>query len=83
MQETTPQAEQNKEPEPIHHVADKGFKVMMKEKASALELMEKFSINTLREGSQFMITTSMTRKRNEKKREIWSLLIYHYFVLHT
>jgi Putative transposase, YhgA-like len=40
MQETTPQAEQNEEA--IHHAADKGFKIMMKEKASALELMEKF-----------------------------------------
>ena len=42
MQETTLQEEQNEAQEPIHHVADKGFKIMMKEKASALELMEKF-----------------------------------------
>jgi hypothetical protein len=42
VQETTPQTEQNQEQEPIHHAADKGFKIMMKEKASALELMEKF-----------------------------------------
>ncbi len=43
MQETTPQTEQNEDA--IHHAADKGFKIMMKEKASALELMEKFVPN--------------------------------------
>jgi Putative transposase, YhgA-like len=40
MQETTLATEENQDL--IHHAADKGFKVMMKEKASALELMEKF-----------------------------------------
>ena len=39
MQETTPQTKQNEEP--IHHAGDKSFKIMMKKKASALELNEK------------------------------------------
>jgi hypothetical protein len=41
MQETTqvpPQAEEDY----IHHAGDKGFKYVMKDKASALELVEKF-----------------------------------------
>jgi hypothetical protein len=41
MQETTlPHQEENDDY--IHHAGDKGFKVMMKDKASALELIEKF-----------------------------------------
>ena len=41
MQETNEPREE-KDDNSLHHAGDKGFKVMMKDKASALELMEKF-----------------------------------------
>jgi hypothetical protein len=41
MQETNEPTEEKDDNAP-HHAGDKGFKVMMKDKASALELMEKF-----------------------------------------
>jgi hypothetical protein len=42
MQETNEPIEE-KDDNLLHHAGDKGFKVMMKEKASAIELMEKFA----------------------------------------
>jgi hypothetical protein len=42
MQETNEPIEEKDDNE-LHHAGDKGFKVMMKEKASALELVEKFA----------------------------------------
>jgi hypothetical protein len=42
MQETNPPIEGQESNDFIHHSGDKGFKAMMKDKASALELMEKF-----------------------------------------
>jgi hypothetical protein len=42
MQETNEPIKEQESDNSIHHAGDKGFKIMMKDKASALELMEKF-----------------------------------------